>query len=60
MSKKYTIFELSITPIECELEVKCDGNNIMKFNDVRCFKSDCFSPCLIFLKNCKVETTFWY
>ena len=62
MHKKYTIFEFCVTPIECELEIKINNieKPIVKFSDVRCFKSDCFSPCLIFLNNCKVETSFFY
>ena len=58
--KENTIIECVLSPIECELDFITHNNLIIKFNDVRCFKSDYFSPCLIFLQNCKVETTFYY
>ena len=58
--KENTTIECNLVPVECELEFKYDNNLIIKFNDVRCFKSDFFSPCLIFLHNSKVETTFIY
>jgi len=60
INKANTEIELILNPIECELEFRHKNNLIIKFNDVRCFKSDCFSPCLIFLHNCKVETNFEY
>ena len=58
--KENTTIECNLIPVECELEFRYDNNLIIKFNDVRCFKSDFFSPCLIFLHNSKVETTFIY
>ena len=60
ISKKDTLIELIVSPEECEVEFKSDNKTIFKFNDVRCFKADFFSPCLIFLHNCIVETTFCY
>ena len=57
---KDMVIECILSPAECELEFKCENNLIVKFNDVRCFKSDFFSPCLIFLHNSAVETTFNY
>ena len=58
--KENTVIECVLTPLECELDFITHNDLIIKFNDVRCFKSDYFSPCLIFLQNCKVETTFNY
>ena len=60
INKKDTIIECILSPKECELEFKCNNNSIVKFNNVRCFKSDYFSPCLIFLHHSKVETLFKY
>lgn len=62
MHKKYSYFEFSFTPIDCELEIKLNNikTPIVTFTDVRCLKSKCLSPCIIFLRNCKVETTFYY
>ena len=57
---KGMIIECILSPAECELEFKYENNLIIKFNDVRCFKSDFFSPCLVFLYNNAVETTFIY
>ncbi len=58
LGKDGNIFEFIIKPDECELEIRYNLISIIKFNDVRCFKSSVFSPVLIFLRNCKVETTF--
>lgn len=58
--KKDTIIECILSPKECELEFKCNNNSIVKFNNVKCFKSDYFSPCLIFLHHSIVETLFKY
>jgi len=60
LGKEGNTFEFIIKPIECELEIKYNFIPIIKFNDVRCFRSSVFSPVLIFLRNCKVETTFMY
>lgn len=56
---KITI-ECILSPAEAEMEFKCENKLIIKFNDVKCFKSECFSPCLIFLYNNAVETNFNY
>jgi len=58
--KKDTLIKCILSPKECELEFKCNNNSIVKFNNVRCFKSDYFSPCLIFLYHSIVETLFKY
>lgn len=58
INKKDSIFEFRVIPVECELEIYLNTKFVIKFNDVRCFKNNVFSPCLIFLKNCKVETNF--
>jgi hypothetical protein len=58
--KNESIFELIISPTNCEVEFKCDNKLIVKFNDVRCFKSNFFSPCLIFLHNSMIQSNFYY
>ena len=58
--KSESLFELILSPTNCELEFKCDNRSIVKFNDVRCFKSNFFSPCLIFLQNSMVQSYFYY
>ena len=58
--KADSTFELIMSPSECELEFKCDDKLVFKFNDVRCFRSDCFSPCLIFLQKSIVQSIFYY
>ena len=58
--KDNTIIKCIITPSECEMVFTSDIKEIVKFNDVRCFKSDSFSPCIIFLHNSIVETNFIY
>jgi len=60
INRANTEVELILKPRDCELEFKYKDNIITRFTDVRCLKSDCFSPCLIILTNCKVETNFEY
>ena len=62
MSKKDMYFDFCFVPLDCKLEIKMDNREepIVTFNDVRCIKSKSLSPCIVFLKNCKVETTFFY
>lgn len=52
--------ELSINPIECEMEYKLNGKFLFKFNDVRCIKDKYLTPCLIFYHNCSLKTIFYY
>jgi hypothetical protein len=58
--KNESVFELIISLTNCEVEFKCDNKLIVKFNDVRCFKSNFFSPCLIFLHNSMIQSNFYY
>ena len=62
MHKKYSYFEFCFKPIDCELEIKLNNDKkpFVTLTDVRCLKGKCLSPCIIFLRNCKVETTFYY
>ena len=60
IAKEKIIIECIVSPADCEIEFKYDNQLITKFNDVRCFKSDFFSPCLILLHNSAVETSFNY
>jgi len=60
INKANNEIELVLNPLECKLEFKFKNSLLTKFSDVRCFKSECFSPCIIFLKNCKIETNFDY
>ena len=55
------IIECIVDPSECEIKFKLNGYLIKTFSDVRTFKDDFFTPCLIFLKNnTSVKTTFDY
>ena len=60
LNKKGTIIECTLSPNECELEFMLNNEFFFVLNDVRCFISDFFSPCLIFLKNGAIETAFNY
>ena len=60
LNKKDTIIQCTLSPIACELEFMLNNEFFIILNDVRCFISDSFSPCLIFLKNTSIETTFNY
>ena len=60
LNKKGSIIECILSPNECELEFMLNNEFFFVLNDVRCFISDYFSPCLIFLKNASIETTFNY
>ena len=60
LNKNNTIIECTLLPDECEIEFMLNNEFFFILNDVRCFASECFSPCLIFLKNASLETTFNY
>ena len=47
-------------PKKCHLEFVFNSEEYRELTDVKCFKSDSFSPFLIFLKNCKIQTIFNY
>ena len=58
--KKDTTIQCTLFPIDCNLEFMFNKDFYFKLDDVRCFLSDYFSPCLIFLKNGAVQTIFNY
>ena len=58
INKKNSTISCTLKPELCELEFMLNNENFIILNDVRCFESECFSPCLIFLKNGSIETTF--
>ena len=60
LNKKDTIIQCTLSPSTCELEFMLNNEFFIILNDVRCFISESFSPCLIFLKNTSIETTFMY
>ena len=60
LNKKNSTISCTLKPELCELEFMLNNENFIILNDVRCFESECFSPCLIFLKNGSIETTFDY
>jgi hypothetical protein len=60
INKKNSTISCTLKPELCELEFMLNNENFIILNDVRCFESECFSPCLIFLKNGSIETTFDY
>jgi hypothetical protein len=60
LNKKNSTIKCTLTPSECELEFIFNKEFFITLNDVRCFESEYFSPCLIFLKNVSIETNFHY
>ena len=60
LNKKDTNIKCTLSPSECELEFIINDELFFILNDVRCFSSDYFSPCLVFLKNTAVESHFNY
>ena len=60
LNKKDTIIQCNINPKSNELTFTVNYNTSYHFIDVRCFKYNYFSPCLIFNKNASIETTFNY
>ena len=60
LNKKDTFIDCTLSPSECQLEFMVNKDIFFILNDVRCFLSDYFSPCLIFLKNATVESSFLY
>ena len=60
LNKKNTNIKCTLSPSECELEFIINDELFYILNDVRCFLSDYFSPCLVFLKNTAIESHFNY
>ena len=60
MNKKDTFIDCTLSPCECELEFMVNNEFFFVLNNVRCFLSDYFSPCLVFLKNTSIEVHFNY
>lgn len=47
-------------PIKGILEFIIDNSKFITLNEVKCFEANCFSPFLVILKNCKIQTLFNY
>ena len=60
LNRKNSTIKCTLIPNECELEFIFNKEFFITLNDVRCFESEYFSPCLIFLKNVSIETNFNY
>ena len=60
LSKNNTNIICTFDPKKSILEFVPNNEHCMPLTDVKCFKSDSFSPFLIFLKNCKIQTIFNY
>ena len=53
-------FECRYTPLECLIDFYVNDKFLASLKDVRPLKSQYLTPCIIFLKNCEVQTTFDY
>ena len=60
LTKKNTQITCTMYPELCQLDFNFNNEEFISLNDVRCFSSDFFSPCLILLNNGKIETNFDY
>ena len=60
LQSKNTEFECRYTPLECLIDFYVNDKYLASLKDVRPTKSHYLTPCIIFLKNCEVQTTFNY
>ena len=60
LQSKNIEFECRYTPLECLIDFYVNDKFLISLKDVRPFKSQYLTPCIIFLKNCEVQTTFDY
>ena len=60
LQSKNIEFECRYTPLECLIDFYVNDKFLTSLKDVRPFKSHYLTPCIIFLKNCEVQTTFDY
>ena len=60
LQSKKIEFECRYTPLECLIDFYVNDKFLISLKDVRPFKSQYLTPCIIFLKNCEVQTTFDY
>ena len=60
LQDKNILFECKYTPHNCELSFFVEGKHLCTLTNVRPLKSDYLTPCLVFLKNCSVQTNFDY
>ena len=60
LQSKNNLFECRYIPMEEKLSFYINGKELGTLLNVKPDESDCLTPCLVFLKNCKVQTTFDY
>ena len=60
LQDKNTLFGCKYTPSLTQLEFFVNGKHLVTLYDVKPLKSEYLTPCLIFLKDCSVQTTFDY
>ena len=60
LSKNNTNIICTFDPKKCLLDFVLNNEEYVQLTNVKCFISDSFSPFLIFLKNCKIQTIFNY
>ena len=60
LQEKNTLFEFKYTPSLAKLEFFVNGKPLTTLFNVNPIRSEYLTPCLIFLKNCSVQTTFDY
>ena len=60
LTREGTTISLTVKPNNCHIDLILNDENFYELTNVKLFKSDFFSPFLIFLKNCKIQTIFNY
>ena len=60
LSKIGTTILFTVVPQEKMMEILFNNEQYYPLTKIKCIYNDCFSPFLLFLKNCKVQTIFNY
>ena len=58
--KKGNVFEMQFLPLKGILDFYLDHKRIVRLTNIKLFKDEVYSPCLIFLQNSSVEVSFKY
>ena len=60
LSKSGTTIMCTVDPKQNNLDFILNTKDFQSLTNVKCFKSNNFSPFLVFLHNCKIQTIFNY
>ena len=60
LGKEGSIIEYVFNPCENTMDYFLNGMRIASLTDIQLFKSEVYTPCIIFLHNCSIEVIFAY